>query len=62
MKLYLITELGTIVGLEYNFRDRLIKDVKVTTYIKDMVSFKIRKIIATEVLNMCILIEQDCLC
>lgn len=60
--LYLITELGTLIGLIFNFKDRLVTDVKVTSYIKDMVCFKIRKIIASENLQLCMLIEHDCLC
>lgn len=45
-KIYLVTDLGTIVGLDYNFEEKMVIDVKITTYIKDMVSFKIRKIVA----------------
>jgi hypothetical protein len=47
-KIYLITEYGTIIEIEYSFLDKQVKDVKVTSYIKDMVCYKIRKILAFE--------------
>ena len=62
VRFYLITEYGTLIQLVFDCRDKVVKDVKVTSYIKDMVVFKIMKIKATENLQICMLIEHDCLC
>ena len=61
-KLYLITEYGTLICLYFDFKERVVRDVRVTTYIKDMVCFKIMKIKASENMQVCMLIEHDCLC
>ena len=62
VKIYLVTELGTLICLNFDFMVKLVTDVKSTTYIKDMVGFRIIKIQATENLQLCMLIEHDCMC
>ena len=62
MKFYLITELGTLVCLHFDFLERAVRDVRVNAYIKSMVEFRLVKIKASENLDVCMLIEHDCLC
>ena len=61
---YIITDLGTLINLQYDTCLRTVTSVSVTTQIKDMVCFKIRKIhsLNCETLQVCMLIEHDCLC
>ena len=47
-KIYLITELGSLIELNFDFKVKKVTSIKVTTYIKDMICFKIKKIIAYE--------------
>lgn len=48
----------------YDLGAKKVRDVSVSTYIKTMVCFKIMRIVvaATESLDVCMLIEHDCLC
>jgi len=63
VKLYLVTDYGTLVGLTYSLAERNVTDIQVSTYIKQMVCFKIRKLHTNgDNLDMCMLIEHDCLC
>jgi hypothetical protein len=58
-----VTDYGTIVGLTYSLAERHVTDIQVSTYIKKMVCFKIRKLHTNgDNLDMCMLIEHDCLC
>ena len=46
----------------FDFNEIAITDILVTDYIKGMVGFRIIKIKANENLDICMLIEHDCLC
>jgi hypothetical protein len=59
---YVITILGTIICMNYSIKYKVIKDIKLSSYIKEIVGFKISKIIVHEQLSICMLIEHDCLC
>ncbi len=48
--------------LLYDFSEKIIRELKITDYVKSMVGFKIIKIKASEELEVCMLIEHDCLC
>ena len=62
MKIYLVTEYGTIACLHYNLSTLKVTQVQVTGYIKAMICFKIKRIVISEALEVCMLIEHDCLC
>ena len=62
VKLYLVTEFGTLACLLFDFNEKAVRDVKVSGYVKSMVCFRIVKIKASENLDVCMLIEHDCLC
>jgi hypothetical protein len=42
--IYLITELGTIIGLWYDFKQQAVIRVKISLFVKKLASFKIRAI------------------
>jgi len=48
--------------MNYDFRANVVTEVTTSNYIKEMVGFKIIKIVANESLDACMLIEHDCLC
>lgn len=59
----MLTTFGTVLCLWYDLEARIVIDVKVSTYIKSMVEFKLVKAkAASEGLDLCMLIEHDCLC
>lgn len=62
VKTYLVTEYGTVACLLYDLNRKLVVDVQVTGYIKAMICFKIKRIVISEALDVCMLIEHDCLC
>ena len=63
VKFYLVTEFGTLVALSYNLSEGKVTDIQISTYIKQMVCFKIRKLHTNgDNLDICMLIEHDCLC
>ena len=60
---YLITEYGSIMGVEHNFKERCVTHLHTSDYVKKLVGYKLRKIVAasSEELSLCMLIEHDCL-
>jgi hypothetical protein len=46
----------------FSLKEKTVKDVKIATYIKEMVTFKLKSVIVHEALSISMLIEHDCLC
>ena len=46
--IYLVTELGTIIGLSYDFRNEKVFKVRITSYLKRLFDSKIKEIQVTQ--------------
>lgn len=54
--------MATIVCLTFDFGLRQVTALQATQYVKNMVCFKIRRAVVSENLEICMLIEHDCVC
>ena len=63
--IYLITELGTIVGLTFDFAQQLVVKIRISDHIKNLVCFRIKQVAVTQGevhMQMAMLVEHDCIC
>ena len=65
-KMYLITRLGTIIGLTYDFHSKVVVRTRVSTYIKNILgAFPITQlqiVYGSSHMQLAMLVEQDCIC
>lgn len=71
--IYLITEMGSLIHLQYDFKRKQVMRIQTSDFLKKLVCYKIKQITVTQSsatddedpiarLQMAMLIEHDCLC
>jgi len=59
----MITHYGTLIHLTYSVRTKEISKIRVTSYLKDLASFKLSQIVVSNDHKViCMLIDPDCIC